>query len=111
MPTSICTSSIPTASRSSSAIRPAIRRRHRRRCPIPTAAANAPLLDGDSNGGCVIDGRDQENVVWSMAPASGHYIVRVDAASLCELAYSDWRVDERRRRQHRRHRPRAGHDE
>jgi hypothetical protein len=62
--------------------------------PDPTAAANAPLLDGDSNGGCVIDGRDQENVVWSMAPASGHYVVRVDAASLCGTAYSDWRVDE-----------------
>ncbi|HEY2743910.1 MAG TPA: hypothetical protein VGL86_04785 [Polyangia bacterium] len=62
--------------------------------PDPTAAANAPLLDGDSNGGCVIDGRDQENVVWSMAPVSGHYVVRVDAASLCKTAYADWRVDE-----------------
>ena len=62
--------------------------------PDPTAAANAPLLDGDSNGGCVIDGRDQENVVWSMAPMPGHYIVRVDAASLCGTAYADWRVDE-----------------
>ena len=62
--------------------------------PDPTAAANAPLLDGDSNGGCVIDGRDQENVVWSMAPTSGHYVVRVDAASLCATAYADWRVDE-----------------
>jgi len=62
--------------------------------PDPTAAMNAPLLDGDSNAGCVIDGRNQENVVWPMAPASGHYVVRVDAASLCGLPYADWRVQQ-----------------
>jgi hypothetical protein len=61
--------------------------------PDPAAAANAPFLDGDSNAGCAIDGRDQENVVWKLAPASGHYVVRVDAASLCGLVYADWRVD------------------
>jgi len=63
--------------------------------PDPTAQANAALLDGDSNAGCAIDGRDQENVVWPVAPASGHYIVRVDAASLCGLPYADWRVEQR----------------
>jgi hypothetical protein len=62
--------------------------------PDPTAADNAPLLDLDSNAGCVIDGHDQEDVVWKLAPASGHYIVRVDAASLCGLPYSDWRVEQ-----------------
>ena len=62
--------------------------------PDPTAAENAPLLDIDSNAQCVIDGRNQENVVWKLAPASGHYIVRVDAASLCGLPDSDWRVDQ-----------------
>jgi hypothetical protein len=62
--------------------------------PDPTAAMDAPLLDDDSNAGCAIDGRNQENVVWMMAPASGHYVVRVDATSLCGLAYSDWRVEE-----------------
>ena len=61
--------------------------------PDPNGPANAPFLDGDSNSGCVIDGRDQENVIWTQAPASGHYIVRVDAASLCGLPYADWRVD------------------
>ncbi len=61
--------------------------------PDPNGPANAAILDGDSNGGCVIDGRDQENVVWRQPPASGHYIVRVDAASLCGLAYADWRVE------------------
>ena len=62
--------------------------------PDPTAAMNAPFLDGDSNAGCVIDGRDVENVVWKMAPASGHYVVRVDATSLCGLPYADWQVHE-----------------
>ncbi|MCA1665180.1 MAG: hypothetical protein LC659_13085 [Myxococcales bacterium] len=61
--------------------------------PDPTAAMNAPRLDGDSNADCAIDGRNQENVVWPMAPASGHYVVRVDATSLCGLAYADWRVE------------------
>jgi hypothetical protein len=61
--------------------------------PDPTAADNAPLLDDDSNASCVIDGRDEENVVWKLAPVSGHYVVRVDASSLCGLPYSDWRVD------------------
>jgi hypothetical protein len=62
--------------------------------PDPNGPANAPLLDGDSNGGCAIDGREQENVVWTTAPKSGHYVVRVDAASLCGLPYADWRVDD-----------------
>jgi hypothetical protein len=62
--------------------------------PDPTAAAEAPLLDGDANAACVYDGRDQENVVWKLAPAAGHYVVRVDAASLCGAPYADWRVDE-----------------
>jgi len=61
--------------------------------PDPNGPATAPFLDGDSNAACVIDGRNEENVVWRMAPASGHYVVRVDAASLCGLPYSDWRVD------------------
>ena len=60
--------------------------------PDPTAAMNAPFLDDDSNAGCTIDGRDQENVVWTQPPASGHYVVRVDATSLCGGPYADWRV-------------------
>jgi hypothetical protein len=61
--------------------------------PDPNGPAGAALLDGDANAGCVIDGREAENVVWPTAPASGHYIVRVDAASLCGLPYSDWLVE------------------
>jgi nitroreductase len=62
--------------------------------PDPTAAMNAPLLDGDSNAACAIDGRDVENVVWKLPPQPGHYVVRVDATSLCGLPYADWSVSE-----------------
>ena len=60
--------------------------------PDPVAAAAAGQLDGDSNAGCDFDGRDQENVVYAGAAPSGHYIVRVDAPSLCGAAYGDWSV-------------------
>jgi hypothetical protein len=60
--------------------------------PDPTAAANAAKLDGDSNSDCVIDGRDQENVIYTQPPPSGHYIVRVDTFSLCKQPYADWHV-------------------
>jgi hypothetical protein len=60
--------------------------------PDPAAAQMAPQLDVDSNAQCRIDGRNQENVVWSMAPAPGHYVVRVDAASLCGQVEANWRV-------------------
>lgn len=61
--------------------------------PDPNGPAMAPLLDGDSNAQCVIDARDQENVVWKLPPAPGHYVVRVDAASLCGLGAADWIVE------------------
>jgi hypothetical protein len=51
------------------------------------------LLDVDSNAQCVFDGRDQENIVFTAPPPPGHYIVRVDAFSLCGAALADWRVD------------------
>jgi hypothetical protein len=60
--------------------------------PDPVAAAAAPELDADSNSGCIFDGRDQENVIYTSAPASGTYIVRVDAASLCGAPFADWMV-------------------
>ena len=49
----------------------------------PTAWKTGGILDFDSNAACVIDGRRLEDVVWQAAPPSGHYIVRVDTASLC----------------------------
>jgi hypothetical protein len=44
----------------------------------------------DSDAACDIDGRNQENVVWQDAPPPGHYIVRVDAFSLCGQVSADW---------------------
>ena len=47
-------------------------------------------LDFDSNADCNIDGRDQENVVWQGLPPAGHYVVRVDAFSLCGQVSAEW---------------------
>ena len=47
-------------------------------------------LDFDSNEDCQIDGRDLENVVWTGQPPAGHYIVRVDAFSLCGQMSAAW---------------------
>jgi hypothetical protein len=58
----------------------------------PAGDASAGLLDFDSNANCTIDGRRLESVAWSQAPA-GHYLVRVDAFSLCSASAAHWRVD------------------
>ena len=55
-------------------------------------AAAAGVLSFDSNAGCVIDGRDQENVIWGGPPPSGMYTVRVDAVSMCGDAGDQWQV-------------------
>jgi hypothetical protein len=49
----------------------------------PQAWRHGGILDFDSNAGCVIDGRRQEDVVWADAAPAGQYVVRVDAPSLC----------------------------
>jgi len=49
-------------------------------------------LDFDSNSGCAYDGRNNENVIWALPPPAGHYIVRVDAASLCGASTARWHV-------------------
>jgi hypothetical protein len=59
----------------------------------PEDITNGGLLDFDSNGSCVIDGRRQENVVWGAAPPSGMYTVRVDAVSMCGEVFAQWQVD------------------
>jgi hypothetical protein len=61
----------------------------------PSPPPGAALLDFDSNAGCVIDGRRQENVRWTSAPPSGHYQVRVDTFSLCAETFADWSVEAR----------------
>jgi len=58
----------------------------------PLAWQQGGILDFDSNAGCVIDGRRQEDVVWQAAPPPGTYVVRVDAASLCGTPAARWSV-------------------
>jgi hypothetical protein len=59
----------------------------------PEHFTEAGLLDYDSNGGCVIDGRREENLVWGAPPLpAGHYVVRVDTVSLCGEVAAQWQV-------------------
>jgi hypothetical protein len=58
------------------------------------ARMRAPLdsrIDADSNAACVIDGRREENAIYS-APPSGQYEVRVRVASACRAVSTSWRV-------------------
>jgi hypothetical protein len=63
----------------------------------PTTDAGAwnegGILDFDSNAGCVIDGRCNENVVWSVGPPPGNYLARVDTFSLCGNSAARWTVE------------------
>jgi hypothetical protein len=56
----------------------------------PSAAA---ALSADSNANCSIDGRRHEDVSWRAEPPAGHYVVRVDAASLCGQLGAHWQVN------------------
>ncbi len=58
----------------------------------PNGYKSGGILDYDSNGNCVIDGRRVENVYWTVAPPSGHYIARVDAFSMCGQPQANWRL-------------------
>ena len=40
----------------------------------------------------MIDGRRQENVIFTEPPPAGQYIVRVDTFSLCGQASAQWQV-------------------
>ena len=51
------------------------------------------ILDFDSNAGCVIDGRCNENVVWAAAAPAGDYVARVDTFSLCGNSAARWTVE------------------
>ncbi|HZS40502.1 MAG TPA: hypothetical protein VFF06_26905 [Polyangia bacterium] len=52
-------------------------------------------LDLDSNAQCLIDGRDQEDVIFASSAPAGHYVARVDAFSLCGQTIADWRLEAR----------------
>jgi uncharacterized protein YfaP (DUF2135 family) len=63
----------------------------------PTTDAGAwnegGILDFDSNAACVLDGRCNENVVWSVPPPAGTYLARVDTFSLCGNSAARWTVE------------------
>jgi len=59
----------------------------------PNTPHDGGVLDLDSNAGCVPDGVRAEHVVWTEPPPRGHYIVRVDTASLCGQPYAYWKVE------------------
>lgn len=62
--------------------------------PSATATAGdaAGQLDFDSNGSCVLDGRNREYVVYATTAPPGQYTVRVDTFSLCAEPSAAWRV-------------------
>jgi hypothetical protein len=60
--------------------------------PDSDQIAAAGYLDFDSNAACAIDGRRQENVIFTDSAPSGTYTVRVDAFSLCGQADAQWQV-------------------
>lgn len=52
-------------------------------------------LDFDSNADCVIDRRNQENVVFLTSPPNGRYRVKVDTFSLCDETIARYAVEAR----------------
>jgi hypothetical protein len=61
----------------------------------PNAYKSGGVLDFDSNASCQIDGRRQEDVVWTAPAPSGHYVVRVDTFAMCGQSAARWRVEAR----------------
>ena len=60
---------------------------------VPGTEHDGGVLDRDSNAQCVQDGARAEDVVWANEPPHGHYVVRVDASSMCGEAASRWKVE------------------
>lgn len=50
------------------------------------------ILDHDGNKACRRDGRPNENVIWTMPPPAGAYVVRVDARAMCGAPGAAWYV-------------------
>ncbi|HVY48795.1 MAG TPA: hypothetical protein VHB21_23060 [Minicystis sp.] len=59
----------------------------------PNAWMNGATLDHDSNAACDIDGLREETVSWPKQPPKGHYVVKVDAFSLCGQPEANYAVD------------------
>lgn len=49
-------------------------------------------LDHDGNQDCRREPSPNENVIWTMSPPAGEYIVRVDARSMCGAPIANWSV-------------------
>ncbi len=49
-------------------------------------------LDHDGNQDCRREPSPNENVIWTMPPPTGEYIVRVDARSMCGAPVASWNV-------------------
>jgi hypothetical protein len=50
------------------------------------------ILDHDGNKACRRDGRPNENVIWTMPPPAGNYVVRVDTRAMCGAPAAAWYV-------------------
>jgi hypothetical protein len=61
--------------------------------PDPTAFRRGGVLDLDSNGNCVLDGRREERASWETPPMPGTYVVRVATASLCSESIAHWTLE------------------
>lgn len=59
----------------------------------PGTAAQGGVLDVDSNAQCRADGQHAEHIVYAAKPPSGHYVVRVDTASMCDEPSTYWHVE------------------
>lgn len=71
------------------------RRKSGNRSPAPGRPPSDPdagYLDRDSNSLCVIDGRQQEDVIYRRVAASGRYQIRVDTFSLCGQPTAYWQI-------------------
>lgn len=55
------------------------------------AGADAPKIDIDSNGNCVLDGHREENAIFTAVPV-GAYSVYVRLAASCGVPETGWRV-------------------
>lgn len=62
----------------------------------PNAWRAGGLLTRDGNAGCRRDPRPREDVVWSVPPPSGRYVVRVDARAMCGAPVAYYYVTVRR---------------
>jgi hypothetical protein len=58
----------------------------------PTEYLKHGILDHDGNKACRHDGRPNENVIWTVPPPAGEYVVRVDARAMCGAPGTSWTV-------------------